>query len=198
MISDNTTDESLNSSKHSSIRPPILRNQSASNIKRSQSTPSITQRSKHYTRKTPTELQTNIVKESDKLYNEIMPIIKETGILIDKLGINDNKLKSHTSAVTRIFEKYTKNINEINEENQKMYKQLNINHTMIDKIPERFNQFVKTSKSYFNQVSSARKKKLTDNRWVVTDIEGGRSRKHKSRRHNKRRRSNRRKSRRLL
>jgi hypothetical protein len=175
---------SSSSGRTSNESSQFLRSKSASNIK-----PSIP-----YTRKTPEQLQTNIVENSQKLYDDIQPIIEKTGELVYQLKSNDATLKS-------LFDKYTQKINKINKENNKIHETLIQNHLMIHQIPAKFNQMVLSSGSFFRQVSSARRQKSKDNQWVLTNIEspkkGGRTRKHKSRRHNKRRRSNRR-SRRLL
>ena len=71
----------------------LLRSKSASNIKPSSP----------YTRKTPEQLHTNIVKTSEKLYNKIQPIIEKTGELVYQLKYNDATLK-------RLFDKYTQEI----------------------------------------------------------------------------------------
>jgi hypothetical protein len=70
MSVDKTTSESSNSSissKDSIIQKPILRTRSESNMPRSKSTTNIRQRSNSYTRRTPEQLETNIVNQSNQL-----------------------------------------------------------------------------------------------------------------------------------
>jgi iron uptake system EfeUOB component EfeO/EfeM len=85
----------------------LLRSKSVSNIKPSSS----------YTRKTPEQLHTNIVKTSEKLYDYIKPIIEKNGKLVYQLKSNDATLKS-------LFDKYTQKINEINKVNKEIHETL--------------------------------------------------------------------------